>query len=89
MRYSTANAPSYGCGASANGKKCAGVAMKADPLEAWVTARFLQAFGHREVLQYVEELPEVAALADVEAAISATATKMTTTMLTLTRWHRG
>ncbi|MEV6416370.1 recombinase family protein [Kribbella sp. NPDC051718] len=77
VRYSKANAASYGCGAKANGKKCAGVSMKADVLEAWVTARFLEQFGPREVMRHVEELPDIAALAEVEAAISATAAKMT------------
>jgi site-specific DNA recombinase len=68
---------SYCCSAKANGQECTGAGIKAEALEEWVTARFLETFGHREVMECIEELPDLAALADTEAAITATAGKMT------------
>ncbi|WBQ03776.1 recombinase family protein [Kribbella sp. CA-293567] len=76
VKYNGQGQTSYGCSARNNGQPCPGVAIVADQLEEYVTGRFLSAVGHLEVFERVEELPDIAALADVEQAISATAAKM-------------
>ena len=67
---------SYVCHAKGTGNACPGVAVNADRLEAHVTERFLAEVGSMEVLERVEEVQDDTSLAEVERAVTETASAM-------------
>ncbi|MBQ0893449.1 recombinase family protein [Micromonospora sp. U56] len=74
---SGSNVPTYACAARRNGQGCQGVAVSAEPVEAYVEREFLGLVGDWPVVELVTVAVDDGRRADVEAAISATAQQMT------------
>lgn len=77
VKHNGAGVVSYACTQRSNGRKCPGVSVNAELLEAHVSREFLDAVGDREVFERREILStSEAELAEVERAISETVAAM-------------
>lgn len=76
VRHMPNDRRTYTCSSRTNSRECDGVSINAFWLEDDIEQRFLSAVGDLEVFDQIEEEPDTAALADVEAAISATTSAM-------------